>query len=128
MKDNEIIKAFECCALQKVRRCVECPIGFGMGVDGKWCNDKVLEAVLDLIKRQQAEIERLNEEKARLDNTILYDLEQVNKIVEKATAESIKEFAEEFEKRCIASGVYPAVTKNILKKLVKEKTEVSNGE
>lgn len=38
-------------------------------------------------------------------------------------AEAIKEFAEQFEKRCIASGIYPAITKNILKNLVKEKTE-----
>lgn len=42
-------------------------------------------------------------------------------------AEAYKEFAEEFEKRCIASGVYPAVTKNILKNLLKELTEGSNG-
>ena len=37
--------------------------------------------------------------------------------------QAYKEFAEEFEKRCVASGIYPAVTKNILKKLVKELTE-----
>jgi V/A-type H+-transporting ATPase subunit B len=36
-------------------------------------------------------------------------------------------FAEEFEKRCLASGIYPVVTKNILKNLVKEKTEECNG-
>lgn len=41
--------------------------------------------------------------------------------------EAIKEFANEFEKRCIASGIYPVVTKNILKNLVKEKTEGNDG-
>ena len=38
-------------------------------------------------------------------------------------SQAIKKFAEEFEKRCIASGIYPVITKNILKNLVKEKTE-----
>lgn len=35
----------------------------------------------------------------------------------------VKDFAEEFEKCCIKSGIYPVVTKNILKNLVKEMTE-----
>lgn len=43
--------------------------------------------------------------------------------VDKIRAEAIKEFAEEFEKRCIASGIYPAITKNLLNNLVKELTE-----
>ena len=54
----------------------------------------VYKEVLDLINRLQAENERLQEEKAKFDNTILYDLEQVNKIVENSKSEARKEFAE----------------------------------
>lgn len=49
-----------------------------------------------------------------------------SKKVKEIKSEAYKEFAEEYEKRCIASGVYPAVTKNILKNLLKELTEGSN--
>lgn len=42
-------------------------------------------------------------------------------------SKAIIRFTEEFEKRCIASGVYPAVIKNILKNLVKEMTEVKEN-
>ena len=43
--------------------------------------------------------------------------------IEQHKINTIKEFAEEFEKRCLKCGIYPVVTKNILKNLVKEKTE-----
>lgn len=46
-----------------------------------------------------------------------------SKKVKEIKSEAYKEFAEEYEKRCIASGVYPAVTKNILKNLLEELTE-----
>ena len=89
MTDKEIIKAFECCTLKRVRRCLECPIGFGVGVDFKWCNDKMLESVLDLIKRQQAEIERLQE----IANP------KCQQCVEQTRKNSIIEFADELKRR-----------------------------
>ena len=36
-------------------------------------------------------------------------------------AEAIKEFAEEFERRCIQGGIYPAFIKATLNNLVQEK-------
>lgn len=72
---------------------------------------------LECYEHQKAEIERLQTEKDNLIRTY-----------KECMTEAIKEFAEQFEKRCVESGIYPAVTKNILKKLVKELTEGSNGE
>jgi signal recognition particle GTPase len=83
----------------------------------KQCTD-----ILDLIKCQKAENEELR--KGFTADADYFASEYDSKI----KSEAIKGFAEEFEKRCIASGVYPAVTKNILKKLVKERTEVKDDE
>ena len=55
MNDNEIIKALECC-LAELCHCKECP-RFVRGVDD--CHVKLYNDSLDLINRQQAEIERL---------------------------------------------------------------------
>lgn len=52
---------------------------------------------MGLIDRQKSEIERLQTEKAKFDNTILYDLEQVNNLVKEAKTDVIKEFAQMFE-------------------------------
>ena len=60
--------------------------------------------VLEIINRQKADNERLREEKAKFDDTILYDLEQVKKIVEEAKAEAIKEFAERLKAGAIQVG------------------------
>lgn len=57
--------------------------------------------VLEIINRQKADNERLREEKAKFDDTILYDLEQVKKIVEEAKAEAIKEFAEKLKNKIL---------------------------
>ncbi len=116
MTDSKNIKAFECCEANggQSPQCDACPYHY---TDEK--NDpcyievrreilkilnnersqiKSLEAKIviqkGLIDHQQAEIERLQEEKAKLDNTILYDLEQVNKIVKKAKAEAGKKVFE----------------------------------
>lgn len=80
--------------------------------------------------KAEKEIERLNEEKAKFDNTILYDLEQVNKIVEK----SIKKFAEELKKKQFCFGTLRgeklvsryAVDVSDIDNLVKEMTDKEN--
>lgn len=70
-----------------------------------------------IINRQKAEIEMLEEENRRMKKYYFtHDYHVCHN-------EAIKEFAEEFEKRCLASGIYPVVTKNILKNLIKEMTE-----
>ena len=53
MTDNDIIKALECCP--KDILCEQCPL------NGKSnCMNKLYEYALDIVNRQQAEIERLN--------------------------------------------------------------------
>ena len=91
MTDNEIIKAFECCHTATLD-CLSCP-----------CLEKPLQCeeiekmALDLIKRQQAEIEsakKVAEEAIRNFNRMesLYRIKCVELKV--ARAEAIKEFAE----------------------------------
>lgn len=74
--------------------------------------------LFEKMAKDEAEIERLEADREALINGQI--------TLQKMYAEAIKEFAEEFEKRCIASGIYPAITKDLLKNLVKEKTEGSN--
>ena len=86
MTDNEIIKALECCGeFHNKRDCSKCP----------YCNIKIACSIklkndaLDLINRQKAEIERLEETKNRLS----YNLQAV--LDERADhSEAVKEFEE----------------------------------
>lgn len=52
MKDNEIIKALECC--NHLEWCNDCPLQSEIK-----CKDILSDKSVDLINRQQAEIERL---------------------------------------------------------------------
>lgn len=67
MTDNEIIKALEVCANNG--DCEECAINPHHGNYG-YCTSLAIKAALDLIKRQQAEIERLNHIRAELSKEI----------------------------------------------------------
>ena len=69
MTDNEIIKALECCTDDSngVTRCERCPY---QTTDLDYCIDDLLEQALDLINRQQAEIERLQGRLAELEGYI----------------------------------------------------------
>lgn len=55
MNDNEIIKALECCGRES---CLGCPYRDGKCHQG----NPMIRDALDLITRQQAEIERLKKE------------------------------------------------------------------
>lgn len=66
MTDNDIIKALECCTT-KGAKCSDCPAF--KKVDRSDCK-KYFMAAIDLIKRQQAEIERLTKETMNIDATI----------------------------------------------------------
>lgn len=98
------------------------------------------EKTLQIVERKQSEIDRqksMNQAKLDTIHDLRAEIEVLNKTIdncvsclesiEKIKAKAYKEFAEEFEKRCIASGIYPAVIKNILKNFVKELTEGSDG-
>lgn len=54
MTDNEIIKALECC-LNVDSKCADCHFSF----ERHFCKNALLKQTLDLINRQQQEIERL---------------------------------------------------------------------
>ena len=115
MSDEQIIKALENCG--GAGECQKCPLN-SMGKGISLCIPHLTQSAVSLINRQKAEIERLKE----IANP------KCQQCVEQTRKNSIVEFADEFEKRCVASGIYPAVTKNILKNLVKELTEVKDYE
>ena len=89
MTDNEIIKALECCSSDDAN-CDDCPAN-------KYCtNDDfcLTGAILDLIKRQKAEIERLKTAESFERNvTKLFDRYKTH-----IKAEAVKEFAERYER------------------------------
>ena len=116
MSDEEIIKALECCIedsndFYNTKICDKCPL-----VEGTKCTDHLREHSLDLIARQQAEIDRLkNMNQAKLDT--IHDLQaeieklkneiQItkdaytmlqtkNEIIE---SEAVKEFAEKLKNK-----------------------------
>ena len=57
MTDNEIIKALECCIHDDYDYCEECPY-----LKNKPCHEGLIQDAFDLINRQKAEIERLEEQ------------------------------------------------------------------
>ena len=65
MTDNEIIKALECCILYKQICSENCPL-----CDVKSCKENLRKHCLDLINRQKAEIERLNEKAEALGDPL----------------------------------------------------------
>lgn len=62
MTDNEIIKALECHAEESLDTCSLCPL---LNIEG--CAYEAAKYALDLINRQQAEIERLKAFKSYFD-------------------------------------------------------------
>lgn len=86
MTYKEIIKALECCTT-KGAKCSDCPAF--KKVDRSDCKKYFMDAI-DLIKRQQAEIERLTKETMNMAATI-----------ETCQSEAIKEFAESLNDRII---------------------------
>jgi hypothetical protein len=77
MKDNEIIKALECCKKPVgTGACKDCPLD-----KDRPCTTTMIENALDLINCQQAEIERMIASGYALD-------------IKTVKAEAIKEFAE----------------------------------
>lgn len=92
MTDNEIKKALECCSNScddGFAKCDECP----RFEEGSGCTLRTMKDAFDLIKRQKAEIERLEKElmKCKLEKEMLY--QTINQI----KSEAIKELAERFE-------------------------------
>lgn len=93
MTDEEIIKGFAYCIFDT--RCSECPYQ-----EVKKCGRVAMQNILDLIKRQQAENERLKSmNQAKLDT--IHDLQAQNEILSKnadnAFQDGLNESRELFE-------------------------------
>jgi hypothetical protein len=84
MNDADIIKAFEFC--YKDGRCEGCPL-----VGDRFCESTLPEAILDLINRRNAEIERLTN---KCESVFLCHDEEIGQAKKWARAEAITEFAE----------------------------------
>ncbi len=106
MADEQIIKAWE-----KILSAGDAPIG------KHWlCGSVTTEfakATLDMLNRQKAEIERLQRAYAVYEETTG---------LKRAKFEAINTYHEEVTKRCIESGIYPVIVKNIMEDVRKEMT------
>ena len=91
MTDNEIIKALKYCFTRGFDEstCYECPFYTATAK----CTEDLRESVLDLINRQNAEIERLRE----IANHKCQKC--VSRTIECAKSEAIKEFAERLKEK-----------------------------
>ena len=114
MTDNEIIKALERTASWV---CDECKF-HGEMCDGDKCEKVVAENALDLIKRQKAEIERLQK---NIDGLNIFTKNHITVI----RLQTIKEFAERLKEK-LQWGVEfdnKLVFESDIDNLVKEMTE-----
>lgn len=112
MTDNEIIKALEKWCDNNCKKV--CP-------HLKMCDKCVvtyIKSALDLIKRKQAEIERLQSmNQAKLD--IIHDIRAE---LETAKSEAIKEFAERLKSECFIDRGFAVMDYETIDTLVKEMT------
>lgn len=124
MTDNEIIKALECC---RKKECNTCPCYD----DEIECGEMLIGHTLDLIKRQQEELElsrRFQIKEIHIDDECCKECQQETKQV---ISRTIKDFAERF--KCNASILCDKVTglpcsytisNYDFNRLIKEMTEV----
>lgn len=85
MTDSEIVKALECCIGIVGGKCYECPYK-----DIHGCEGKLIKNTLDLINRQKAENEKLQDLMVKNDAMIAkqeVEIERLNAVVDKADAE-----------------------------------------
>ena len=94
MTDNEIIKAFEYCPQANACTHAECPL-FGSALTVTECAAELNGKVLDLIQRQQGEIENWKAENARVCAERDAHIVTNNFIKDKA----VKEFAERLNEK-----------------------------
>ena len=119
MTYEQTIKAFEYCMNQN--ECSSCCPYDDDEDTNEGCTSKLVEDVLDLIKRQQAEIERLQTEKDNLIRTY-----------KECMTEAVKEFAErllesKYESSDWSHGEHPyVVEESDIENLLYELTEGSN--
>ena len=116
MTDNEIIKALECCG-DSYSTCAECPIK-----DDNGCNEQLANYALDIINRQQAEIERLesaNDKKFNQWNMLAEKTKQhyadlYNEAKDILKSEAVKEFAERLKEKSFKTIRNYGLTKDVV--------------
>ena len=123
MNDADIIKALECCFVNE--NCTNCPC-YENRFSVYACETEIPKQALDLIKRQQAEIERLKDYNENLLSANTAMSCNLLDEVAKARVEAIKEFAERLKEEALYP--YPdSETKIVdvddIDNLVKEMTE-----
>lgn len=118
LTDEEIIRNYEWCTGCTSDRCRECT----MDEEG-FCEEELQDLVLDLIKHQKSEIERLK------GSTIVNNIMEIQRIKREAKAEASKEFAERLklhsyimsdESQTGIINMYSVVTVNRIDNLLKE--------
>lgn len=128
MRDEEIVKALECCSLYDGYACKICPIDF------KDCSNGHLEKfALDLINRQKETIEQLKtalfkcgEEMAEKQATISRRMDEIDMMFTKfetIAAEAVKEFAEKVKEKIRTMSrivVYDEDIDNLVKEFTEE--------
>ena len=128
LTDNEIIQALECCRdderYDTCEYCLKCPVSnynLNEETEAVNCVDALLTRAIDLIKRKDAEIERLTRER----DFYKAPSSELARGCEQIKTEAIKEFAERLKNKsedCTGRGK-PYVTFEDIDDLVKEMTE-----
>lgn len=114
MNDNDIIKVIKHCIN---KTCVGCKREDNKFNTSDSCRYDLLKDVLDLINRQKAEIERLQEHIKHTNNV-------VKQVVEDTKSEAIKEFAKRLKEEATVDDDSTWWVANIdIDNLVKEMTE-----
>ena len=93
----------------------------------KGCSEMLYISVLNdsnrIVRKAEEEINRLQAENERLNKVYQANQQLINALNKSyflAKAEAVKEFADEFERRCIKGGIYPAFVKRQLENVKKE--------
>ena len=107
MTDNKIIKALECIANEKDVLCAGCTY---KKYDGLACHRIAARDAIDLIKRQKAEIERLQKQ-------LVFE---INSAYDRGSKTAIEEFAERLKDDLKNSTLWGLVSFDRIDNLVKE--------
>lgn len=97
MTDEQIVKALERCG--NIGLCRDCPYYHFNSKRGLGCHNNLMLDALDLIKRQQAEIEELKADKEALINGQL----TIQKMYIEARNKAVREFAEKLKEKATST-------------------------
>ena len=112
--DEQIKKALECCKRGELNDCEDCPCFEDGGASTTECIGNLLSNALDLINRQEAEIERLKKN----NKTIMQTIADIHTEAIKEFAERLGETVTYYEDEC--NAFVPFVDCRDIDNLVKE--------